>query len=61
MPRYVVSGAFAARRAYWQNFRKTCEAKNEAAAREWAFSQIGGCHRVKRHEIRLDSVTEASA
>lgn len=59
MGEWKVSGAFLARRHYWQSFHKTCEAADAGAAREWAFSQIGGCHRVRRVQIRIDTVTEA--
>ena len=58
MPLYTVTGSFYARRGYWQGFTKTHEAKDPDTAREWALSEIGGCHHVKRHEIRVDSVTE---
>jgi ribosomal protein L20A (L18A) len=58
---WTVTGAFFARRDYWQTFRKTCEAGTEAKAREWAYSEIGGCHRVKRGQIRIDSVAESAA
>ncbi len=61
MPTFTVTGAFYARRGYWQPFSKRHEADSPATAREWALSEIGGCHHVKRHEIRIDAVTEASA
>ncbi len=54
-----MTGAFWARRNYWQSFSKTCEAADADRAREWTFSQIGGCHRVKRGRIRIDTVAEA--
>lgn len=59
MGQWNVTGSFQARRNYWQGFQKTCEAASAAAAREWALSQIGGCHRVRRTQIRIDSVAEA--
>jgi ribosomal protein L20A (L18A) len=59
MPLYIVSGSFYARRGYWQPFSKQHDADSEAAAREWAVSEIGGCHHVKRHQIRIDSVAPA--
>ncbi len=61
MPYYNVVGAFLARRGYWQGFSKIHDADSPATAREWALSEIGGCHHVKRHQIRIDSVTETSA
>jgi ribosomal protein L20A (L18A) len=56
---WTIIGSFHARRNFWQGFQKTCEAGSAVAAREWAYSQIGGCHRVKRGKIRIDSVAEA--
>ncbi|MGA7923492.1 MAG: 50S ribosomal protein L18Ae [Thermoplasmata archaeon] len=58
MPHYSVTGTFLARRGYWQPFTKTCEASHAEQAREWALSEIGGCHHVKRHLIRLTNVEE---
>ena len=54
---FTVTGSFYARRGYWQVFTKRHEAESEAMAREWTVSEIGGCHHVKRHQIRIDSVT----
>ncbi len=61
MPIFTVEGSFYARRGYWQRFTKRHEAESAAIAREWALSEIGGCHHVKRHQIRVDSVSEAAA
>lgn len=61
MPRWVVTGAFAARRATWQPFAKHCEAPTSDQAREWVLSEIGGCHGVKRASIRIESVAEEAA
>jgi ribosomal protein L20A (L18A) len=61
MPTWDVHGAFYARRGYWQPFRKRCEAATDVAAREWILSEIGSCHHVKRHEIRIDEVRAAEA
>lgn len=58
MPVYRVEGSFYARRNYWQPFTKQHEADSEATAREWALSEIGGCHGVKRPHIRIASVAE---
>jgi ribosomal protein L20A (L18A) len=60
MPSFTVRGAFYARRGYWQTFTKTHEADSGDMVREWALSEIGGCHHVKRHQIRIESVTEAN-
>ncbi len=57
MPRWTVEGAFYARRNYWQTFRKDCDAATDVAARDRVLSEIGSCHHVKRHEIRIDRVT----
>ncbi len=56
MSTWKVEGSFYARRGYWQTFRKQCEAASEAAARDWVLSEIGSCHHVKRHEIRIARV-----
>ena len=61
MPRWTVSGTFLARRDDWQPFTKTCDAPNADQAKEWAYSEIGGCHGVKRQLIRIRAVTELSA
>ncbi len=60
MAKWTVRGTFNARRGYWQTFTKTHAAESGEVAREWALSEIGGCHHVKRSQIRIDSVTEAS-
>lgn len=59
MPTYRVAGSFLARRGYWQPFAKEHEAPTAEIAREWAYSEIGGCHGVKRQLIRIDSVAES--
>ena len=59
MPIYHVTGRFYARRNYWQVFRKQHDATDAKEATEWALSEIGGCHRVARRLIRIDSVDEA--
>lgn len=61
MPHWVVTGEFLARRATWQSFKKSCEAPNADQAKEWALSEIGGCHGVRRALIRIASVTEGAA
>ncbi|HXQ95073.1 MAG TPA: 50S ribosomal protein L18Ae [Thermoplasmata archaeon] len=61
MAYWQVSGTFLARRADWQAFTKVCEAPSADHAREWALSEIGGCHHVKRTLIRISSLTEVPA
>jgi len=61
MPSWTVEGSYYARRGYWQSFSKHCEADSGATAREWALSEIGGCHGVKRHQIRIAKVVAADA
>lgn len=61
MPHWTVTGSFQARRATWQPFTKTCEAPSADQAKEWALSEIGGCHGVGRRLIRIQSVVEASS
>ncbi len=60
MPHWTVEGSFYARRGYWQRFSKHCEADSAEIAREWALSEIGGCHGVKRHQIRISQIAESS-
>ena len=59
MVEWTVAGSFFARRGDWQVFSKRCEAPTAAQAREWALSEIGGCHHVKRSRVRIVSVTES--
>ena len=59
VPRFRVVGSFLARRGYWQPFAKEHDAPSPEVAREWAYSEIGGCHGVKRQLIRIDSVAPA--
>ena len=61
MPVFRVVGTFYARRNYWQGFTKNHEADSAEVAREWALSEIGGCHGVKRQYIQIVSVTETPA
>lgn len=61
MPAFKVQGSFYARRGYWQSFTKIHDAQSAEIAREWALSEIGGCHHVKRHQIQIDSVAEEPA
>jgi ribosomal protein L20A (L18A) len=61
MGRWAVSGSFLARRGDWQTFTKNCDADSAAQAQEWALSEVGGCHGVKRTLIRIASVSEVPA
>jgi len=61
MPMFRVAGSFMARRGYWQPFAKEHDAPSPEVAREWAYSEIGGCHGVKRQLIRIESVSESPA
>jgi ribosomal protein L20A (L18A) len=61
MPTYTVHGSFYARRGQWQPFRKEHDAPSPDAAREWTFSEIGGCHGVKRTLVRIDSISEGAS
>lgn len=60
MPQFKVEGSFYARRGYWQTFTKVHDAHSAEVAREWALSEIGGCHHVKRSRIRINSVAEVT-
>ena len=61
MPQFKVEGSFYARRNYWQPFVKVHDAETSDLARHWALSEIGGCHHVKRSQIRITSVSEVPA
>jgi len=58
MPQFKVQGSFYARRGYWQSFTKVHDAASSEVAREWALSEIGGCHHVKRSHVRISSVDQ---
>jgi len=60
VPTFSVRGSFYARRGYWQTFTKEHDAETQETALHWALSEIGGCHNVKRHLIRIDSVSEVA-
>jgi ribosomal protein L20A (L18A) len=52
----------ASRRAnFWQPFVKVHDAESAELARHWALSEIGGCHHVKRSQIRITSVVEVAS
>ncbi|HXY12789.1 MAG TPA: 50S ribosomal protein L18Ae [Thermoplasmata archaeon] len=61
MVHFKVQGSFYARRNFWQPFTKVHDADSADLAREWALSEIGGCHHVKRSQIRIDSVAEVQS
>ena len=61
MSHFKVEGSFYARRNFWQPFVKVHDADTAAVAREWALSEIGGCHHVKRSQIRITSVAEVAS
>jgi ribosomal protein L20A (L18A) len=58
---WSVTGRYLARRGYWQNFTKRCEAEKAEEAREQVLSEIGGNHHVGRHQIRIEKVEAVSA
>lgn len=58
IPLYVVHGSFYARRGFWQAFTKRHAAETQETAVHWALSEIGGCHGVKRHLIRIETVVQ---
>jgi ribosomal protein L20A (L18A) len=60
LAQFAVTGTFLARRDDWQTFTKTTEAASPELAREWALSEIGGCHHVPRTRIRISSVAEVT-
>jgi ribosomal protein L20A (L18A) len=57
---FAVTGTFLARRDDWQSFTKTTEADSPDQAKEWALSEIGGCHHVPRTRIRITKVAEVA-
>jgi large subunit ribosomal protein LX len=42
----------------WERFKKTVTADRKEMAVEKALSMLGGNHRIKRHQIKIDSVEE---
>jgi len=55
---YMVKGKM--RQLYeWVEFEKSIMAPNEARAREKALSILGGNHKLKRFQIKIESVQEA--
>jgi len=44
----------------WQKFSRETFAKNEKAAVEFLYSDIGGKHRLKRKDIQIDKVKAIS-
>ncbi|HZY71400.1 MAG TPA: 50S ribosomal protein L18Ae [Thermoplasmata archaeon] len=60
MATFTIQGRYLARRGFYQTFRSSCEAPDAAHAREWALSEIGGCHHVPRRSIVIESVAEAT-
>ncbi len=57
MSEFTVSGQYRNRDGY-APFETTIEAENENVAREYALSQLGSRHGVKRTEIDLEEVAE---
>ena len=55
MSQFTVSGRFQSREG-WRSFSKEVTAPNERVAREYAFSQFGSEHGLKRPQIRIDGV-----
>lgn len=54
---YVIEGKM--RQSFeWVRFKKTVVAPNAALAKEKALSILGGNHKLKRFQIRIDSVKE---
>ncbi|MCI4324520.1 MAG: hypothetical protein L3K00_01345 [Thermoplasmata archaeon] len=60
VPHFAVTGTFLARRDDWQSFTKRTDAATPEQAREWALSEIGGCHHVPRTRIKITKVAEVS-
>lgn len=56
---YRVEGTFYMKNT-WQPFKKEVVSEDEDSATEKALSLIGSNHRVKRKNVRIDTVTELS-
>jgi ribosomal protein L20A (L18A) len=54
---YVVTGVVNANLRH-DKFKKNVEAISKERAMEKALCMIGGCHKVKRHQIKIVSVEE---
>lgn len=55
MGQYTVSGRFQAREG-WQEFSTSIEATNENVAEEYAYSEFGSKHGLKRTQVEIDGV-----
>jgi len=42
----------------WEKFEKNVAADRKERAVDKALSVLGGCHGIKRHQIKIDSVEE---
>jgi len=42
----------------WEHFEKTIEAEKKERALDAALSTMGGSHKIKRHQIKVESVDE---
>jgi len=58
MSEFRVTGRFVARDG-WQAFEKRLEAPNESVAREYALSEFGSKHNLKRTQVDIEEVTAA--
>ena len=58
MSEFRVTGRFAARGG-WQSFEKRLEAPNADVAREYALSEFGSKHNLKRTQVDIEEVTAA--
>lgn len=57
MKGFQAVGSFKSGRS-WQDFKIQCAAEDIEAAREKTISTLGSKHKVKRWEIKLDSMDE---
>ena len=57
MSEFTVTGRFKTRDGFAE-FETTIDAENENVAREYAYSQLGSQHGLKRTQIELEEVVE---
>ena len=55
MSEFTVSGKWQARDG-WQEFEKTIEADNEDVAEEYAYTEFGSKHGLKRTQVEIEEV-----
>jgi large subunit ribosomal protein LX len=58
MKTYVIEGNFEVKGRGWRHFKKTIQSNNEKNAVEKIYSLLGGKHRLKRNQIKINAIKE---